>query len=460
LAGVLRPSGPQTGTKSEKETGDGADECTSGRGCTGDRGNPCWYGGRGADTLSATKVESKGSGNGEPEIKGPIASADATAQTITLLGLTVDVSAATVAGAGDDDNQNNGLIRYTSVFDAPGHSRVAVDKTFATSADAPAAGLSLYRFSTGRGGIKCEGCHGSTHAEFPAAHRNNIQSIQHQGHVGMLAECTTCHGSQPNTVTGGPHGMHPVGQSWVNAHADAVEAGGSAACRSCHGADDRGTVLSRAKADRLLSTPFGAKYFWRGYQVGCYTCHLGPSNDNGNPNQPPVAVSGSAFTPINTPVTLTLGVRDPDGNTLAVRVVSQPDHGTVGLVGTSATYFPDTGFSGTDGFIFAAWDGAADSNLGTMSLTVGNTGASSPAPTATATPTFTSPRSPTRTSTRAASPMVTRTPTPSPSRPRTPTQTPTMRRTPTPTFRQTASPTRTPTMRPTPTPNRQADSED
>ena len=91
----------------------------------------------------------------------------------------------------------------------------------------------------------------------------------------MFAECTSCHGTQPLTVNGGPHGMPPLGQAWVNAHGDAVGEGNSAHCRTCHGADYRGTPLSRAKADRLLNTEFGTKYFWRGFQVGCYTCHQG-----------------------------------------------------------------------------------------------------------------------------------------------------------------------------------------
>ena len=62
--------------------------------------------------------------------------------------------------------QNNGLIRYTSVFEAPGVPRVAVNQTFATNPDTPGPGISLYRFSQGHGGVKCQACHGSTHAEF------------------------------------------------------------------------------------------------------------------------------------------------------------------------------------------------------------------------------------------------------------------------------------------------------
>ena len=93
--------------------------------------------------------------------------------------------------------QNNGQIRYTRVFDASGQRRVAANQTFATTANMPAAGFSLYRFSTGHGGLKCEACHGSTHAEFPSTHANdNVESLKLQGHVGVLAECTTlpCHG--------------------------------------------------------------------------------------------------------------------------------------------------------------------------------------------------------------------------------------------------------------------------
>ena len=100
---------------------------------------------------------------------------------------------------------NNGQIRYTSVFtDANGTVRAAVDSTFATTPNTPAAGLSLYRFSAGHGGLQCSACHGSTHAEFPSSHTNdNVLSQQLQGHIGVVAECTACHVTTPNTVNGG-----------------------------------------------------------------------------------------------------------------------------------------------------------------------------------------------------------------------------------------------------------------
>jgi hypothetical protein len=346
---------------------------------------------------------------------------------------------------------NNGLIRYTSVFDASGQPRVAVNQTFATNPNTPGPNLNLYRFSAGHGGIKCEGCHGSTHAEFPASHRNdNIQSIQHQGHVGMLAECTTCHGTQPNTVNGGPHGMHPLGSAWVQRHGDAADSGGVTQCQSCHGRDYRGTVLSRSQADRMLSTEFGTKFLWRGFQVGCYLCHAGPSSESANPNRPAVVTDATISTPLNTPVSIMLGASDPDGNALTLRIVSQPSHGTVGLSGKQATYFPDAGFTGTDPFTFAAWDGSTDSNLGTVTVSVGAGGTG---PTATLTPTPTSTiAAPTRTAARTSTPRATATRTSTPRA----TATPTTRRTPTPTPTLTATPRRTPTQTPRRTPTLRA----
>lgn len=190
--------------------------------------------------------------------------------------------------------KNSGQIRFASVFDGAGNPRAAADARFATNADTPGAGLSLYRFSKGHGGLQCAACHGSTHAEYPSSHANdNLQSLDLQGHAGTLGECAACHGGNvPRTVSGGPHGMHPVGSSWVDRHEDAAESG-LASCRACHGADDRGTVLSRAFAERTLKTRAGTKTFAAGTTFGCYTCHNGPDGE-GNP-------PGGGQTPTPTP---------------------------------------------------------------------------------------------------------------------------------------------------------------
>jgi hypothetical protein len=287
---------------------------------------------------------------------------------------------------------NNGQIRYLSAFESDGRVRVAVDQTFATNPDAPDAGHSLYRFSTGHGGLTCEACHGSTHAEFPSAQRNdNMQSVALQGHAGMLAECTACHPSSPDTVSGGPHGMHPVGQVWVSRHADAFEEGGGLAqCTACHGADYRGTELSRAQADRNLSTEFGPRQIWRGAQIGCYTCHRGPSDSRPNPNHAPQIDDASASTSLDTAASIALEARDPDNDPLTLRVISQPSHGTAGLSGTVVTFYPEPGFAGNDAFTVAAWDGSAQSNLGTVSVSVAG---AAPTPTPTVSPTPADPAS-------------------------------------------------------------------
>ncbi|MDE3009738.1 MAG: hypothetical protein KGI67_02515 [Pseudomonadota bacterium] len=152
--------------------------------------------------------------------------------------------------------------RFTSTLDAAtGLPRSTVDPLFATSADVPAPGKSLYRYSRGHGGLQCEACHGATHAEYPSSHVNdNLQSIALQGYAGTLRECGSCHqAALANPVNGGPHGMHLTGSAWVSQHRTV---GWSAACAVCHGSDARGTALSRDAS---------------GAVVGCYNCHNGPT---------------------------------------------------------------------------------------------------------------------------------------------------------------------------------------
>ncbi|MFN2374991.1 MAG: Ig-like domain-containing protein, partial [Candidatus Binatia bacterium] len=267
----------------------------------------------------------------------------------------------------------NGQIRYTSVFESPGVMRAAVDNTFATDPDAPAAGLSLYRFSTGHGGLQCQGCHGSTHAEYPSSHdSDNVQTVALQGHKGVLADCAVCHATVPATANGGPHGMHPIGSWWIKEHHDYAEHN-ETACKDCHGTDYRGTVLSRALGDRSFSTKFGTKTYFRGANVSCYGCHAGASSSSATSNRAPVVQDAAASTSTTAPVTVPLVASDADGNTLKLRIVSQPVHATVALNGNQAKYYPDGTFAGADTFTFAAYDGSIDSNLGTARITVAGT---------------------------------------------------------------------------------------
>ena len=163
----------------------------------------------------------------------------------------------------------------------PSNKRFAEPEVPATTAHGVAnngaGNPQLYRVSTGHGGVMCEGCHGATHAEWPNAKANsndNITATQLQGHTGTIVECSTCHGTamdSQNTL-GGPHGMHPVGDSTSFARGG-HERVNTSGCSDCHGPGSRGsnlgTVLSVAKADRNLR----GTLVRAGEPVGCSICH-------------------------------------------------------------------------------------------------------------------------------------------------------------------------------------------
>ena len=168
-----------------------------------------------------------------------------------------------------------------------GTLRQVTDSRFATNPDTPAAGFSLFRFSVGHGKNQCEACHGSTHAEYSAknqtwssSHDNDLlQSVAQQGYAGTITECTVCHSAPPLTKDGGPHGLHTIGQAWVDAHGDMVGDKGAPACTACHGADYRGSPLSQVKIAKTFSHEGRQYALAAGTQVGCYDCHNGPNGD-------------------------------------------------------------------------------------------------------------------------------------------------------------------------------------
>ncbi len=150
----------------------------------------------------------------------------------------------------------------------------------------PAAGKpKLYRVSTGHGGVMCEGCHGATHAEWDSdgspLMNDNVTANQIQGHSGTVMECNACHvtSALSGSTQGGPHGMHLVNDSrwYAEGHEDAAKAenakpnGGS--CAACHGADHRGTVLSRTPVTRTFNVEGSARTVQAGRPVGCDHCH-------------------------------------------------------------------------------------------------------------------------------------------------------------------------------------------
>jgi hypothetical protein len=175
---------------------------------------------------------------------------------------------------------------------------VPTNKAFAENVVAEGAAADgnpkLYRVSTGHGGVMCEGCHGSTHAEWPNGNdkaNDNVAANQLQGHVGVLIECDTCHTNvnalSPDGTSNslrGPHGMHAVGDTNFarGRHEEKLKEGQNKnACRDCHGQNGQGSVLSRMAADRVLECkettafcPDGKNaMFPKGHTVGCVECH-------------------------------------------------------------------------------------------------------------------------------------------------------------------------------------------
>lgn len=167
--------------------------------------------------------------------------------------------------------------RYTTTFDSSGNWRAVTDQTFATNQNVPVTGSDLYRYSSGHGSVFCSGCHGSPHAEYPTLQANDsVYPQKLQGYVAKITECSVCHTNVPVTANGGPHGIHTIGQPWVDSHPDYAD-NNLQACAYCHGSDYKGTPLSVAKVARTFQTDDGGKKtFPAGHQFNCYDCHNGP----------------------------------------------------------------------------------------------------------------------------------------------------------------------------------------
>ena len=93
-------------------------------------------------------------------------------------------------------------------------------------------------------------------------------------------------------------------------------------------------------------------------------------------NHAPVANDDSYATAFNTPLNVAApGVlvndTDADGDSLTAVLISGPAHGTLALnANGSFSYTPNTNYSGTDTFTYAANDGLVNGNTATVTVTV------------------------------------------------------------------------------------------
>ena len=97
-------------------------------------------------------------------------------------------------------------------------------------------------------------------------------------------------------------------------------------------------------------------------------------------NTPPVSVDDVISTIENTPTTFDPRTNDSDvnGDALTITAVTQGANGVVTFTGTSVTYTPNTGYTGSDSFTYIIDDGNGDTAIGTVTVTVTASGGNTP----------------------------------------------------------------------------------
>src|SRR6266545_564530 len=99
-----------------------------------------------------------------------------------------------------------------------------------------------------------------------------------------------------------------------------------------------------------------------------------------NGTNPPGTANQSANTSEDTPVQITLDAVRSNNNTLTYSIVTGPTQGSLGSISAAncaggactatVTYTPGLDYAGSDNFTFKASDGAIDSNVSTVSITI------------------------------------------------------------------------------------------
>ncbi|TVQ96370.1 MAG: tandem-95 repeat protein [Deltaproteobacteria bacterium] len=87
-------------------------------------------------------------------------------------------------------------------------------------------------------------------------------------------------------------------------------------------------------------------------------------------NRPPVARDIAVTVPQREGGTFALDGSDPDDDPIEFRIVENPQHGTLVVIGDEATYIPDGDFFGEDDFLYQAFDGELFSDPATATITV------------------------------------------------------------------------------------------
>jgi parallel beta-helix repeat protein len=87
-------------------------------------------------------------------------------------------------------------------------------------------------------------------------------------------------------------------------------------------------------------------------------------------NDLPVANSATHSTPENQSFSFTLTGSDIDGDTLTHRITRPPAHGSLGVTGNTIQYWPEPNYNGPDSLEFVMNDGAGDSAVARIDITI------------------------------------------------------------------------------------------
>src|SRR5829696_4592087 len=99
----------------------------------------------------------------------------------------------------------------------------------------------------------------------------------------------------------------------------------------------------------------------------------------GSVESTPLAYNQTVSTTMDTPVSITLGAVDSDGDSITLSVIDQPDHG--GLSGSSPTltYTPDSGYVGPDSFMFQVCDPSGSNTCDSATVSINVSSSAAPA---------------------------------------------------------------------------------
>jgi len=87
-------------------------------------------------------------------------------------------------------------------------------------------------------------------------------------------------------------------------------------------------------------------------------------------NDVPVASDITVELDENVTTNIILAAKDTEGDELSYSIATGPSFGSIILTETTATYTPETSYSGNDSFTFIANDGSDDSNIATVAISI------------------------------------------------------------------------------------------